>query len=197
MNLLGSKFPTLLGSITAPWIGKPYILGENEEMYKMNVWYTRAHRKVVEDILARGVTSIREASPLVNQICIEENSCIPVRFCTQCLKWGNHSAYEHGLAGCFVPGHCLYCGNNTSRSLYKQHKEACGTGSENVICQPCTKTGGQNDHHSANLALCPIACPLLQATLLASQVRQLHYNNRLVADISTESELKGVTPRIS
>ena len=170
MNLIGSKFPTLLGLITAPWIGKPYILGENGEMCKMNVWYTRAHRKVVEDILARGVTSIREASPLVNQICIEENSCIPVRFCTRCFKWGNHSAYEHGLAGCFVPGHCLYCGNSTSQSLYKQHEEECKSGSEHVTCQICIKTGEQNDHHPANLALCPQARPLLKATLLASQI---------------------------
>ena len=32
MHLIGSEFPTLLGSVTAPWIGKPYILGANGEI---------------------------------------------------------------------------------------------------------------------------------------------------------------------
>ena len=96
MKLIASEFPTLLGSVTAPWIGKPYILRANGEICKMNVWYTRVHGKVVEDILARGTTSLSEASPLINQICIEENSPAPIKFCTQCLKWGNHSAYERG-----------------------------------------------------------------------------------------------------
>ena len=63
-----------------------------------------------------------------------------------------------------------------------------------MVCQPCTKIGGQNDHHPANLALCPLARPRLQATLLASQVRQLPYNNRLVADISTRIRIKGGIP---
>ena len=194
MQLIGKEFPMLLGSVTAPWIGKPYIIGANGEIRKMNVWFTRIHGKVAEDILARGITSLSEASPLINQICMEESSPVPIKFCTQCLKWGNHGAYERGLAGCSVPGHCLYCGSNTSPSLYKQHEEACETSSDSVICQPCTKNGGPNDHHPSNLALCPLARPRLQATLLATQVRQLHYNNRLVADISTRIRIKGGVP---
>ena len=80
LHLIGSKFPALLGSITAPWVGKPYILGENGEVCRMNVWYTQALGKVIENIESKGTASLCDTSPLVNQICIKENSCIPISF---------------------------------------------------------------------------------------------------------------------
>ena len=194
IQLIGNKFPLLLGSITAPWVGKPYFLVENRGSVQDGHWYTRAHRKVMEYILATEKSlSVRTPHQLIRSVS-RKTSFISINFCTKCLKWGNHLAYDQGLARCSVPGHCLYCGIRTSRALYKQHKEECKAGSYLISCQICKKIGEPNDHHPANLALCLQARPFHKPTLLAIHARQCFYNNRLAQDISNRIRIKGGNP---
>ena len=194
VQLIGTRFPMLLGAITAPLVGNYYMLGEDNNVHRMNIWYSRAHGKVIEYVLATGKTSLNDDSPLVDQICFEEFSNIQVQFCTQCRKWGDHSAYDQGFATCSVPGYCVYCGQGTSRSLYKQHELECKINSDSVICQTCKSEGKVYNHHPSSLAICPSARPAQRSVLLAIQHRQRTYNNRLIADISSRIRIKGGIP---
>ena len=149
-DLVNETFPALNGARVANWCSKTHAADENGETIKAGLWYTVIHGKMAEWIFLTGKVALRNSQPLKNQICFEEYQMnLPIH-CTQCQRWGDHRAYEAGLAGCSAPGYCQYCGQGTSRTLYKQHEIDCKITNEDPICSYCKRDGINYNHSSSN-----------------------------------------------
>ena len=189
-NLLGKLTPTLLGAVVSPLIGKPYVLGVDGRSQRNSTWLLRIHGKVAEWIFATGKISLSEDMPLENQICFEEQYPDQLMYCSQCTNWGHHKEIEGGLAGCSAPGTCSYCGQNTSRSLYKQHELECKKTLDSIKCVHC-KTQADFYHDPSKPGNCPVSHCNLLAKLKKLEARQESYNIRFLSEITRRVIIKG------
>ena len=182
-NLLGKLTPTLLGAVVSPLIGKPYVLGVDGRSQRNSTWLLRIHGKVAEWIFATGKISLSEDMPLENQICFEEQYPDQLMYCSQCTNWGHHKEIEGGLAGCSAPGTCSYCGQNTSRSFYKQHELECKKTLDSIKCVHC-KTQADFYHDPSKPGNCPVSHCNLLAKLKKLEARQESYNIHFPSEIT-------------
>ena len=193
-KLVNDTFPALNGARLGKWIGKTYLFDENRNIVRMGAWQTTIHGKMAEWILATGRTALTNENPLKNQICFEEFSDeIPV-YCTQCRSWGNHKALEAGLAGCSAPGICIYCNEGTSRYLYKQHVTECENRTNGPSCTFCKKDGKDYKHSPESPAYCDYSKQQLREYIIAKELRQTEYNQKLKEEISRRILIKGGNP---
>ena len=193
-DLVNETFPALNGARVANWYGKSYTLDENGAVIRTGLWYTVIHGKMAEWIVATGRVSLRDSQPLQNQICFEEFQMnLPVH-CTQCQRWGDHRAYEAGLTGCSAPGFCQYCGQGTSRTLYKLHENECKDKNVNPICAYCKREGSEYNHSASNPTDCHISRSMIKGVIASREARQKEYNERFVTEITRRVLIKGSNP---
>ena len=188
--LIGKLFPAMLGALISPLIGKTYIIGEDGQTYRNNVWYLRIHGKMAEWIFATGKTSLTDEMPLENHICFEEQYPDKLLFCSQCMQWGNHQEIEGGLAGCSAPGTCSLCCQNTSRSLYRQHEQECKKTLSSIKCAYC-KDQADFHHDPSQPGNCDISHKKLISKIKKMEDRQDSYNIRFISDIVKRIHIKG------
>ena len=146
-NLVNEEFQALNGARLGKWIGRQQIMDEKGQIIKKGAWQTLIHGKMAEYILATGRTSVSKDRPLENQILFEEYERTEPVYCMQCRKWTTHKAIESGIANCSAPGICRFCGQGTSRYLYKQHEENCEQKILGCTCMLCKKEGKDTDIH--------------------------------------------------
>ena len=193
-DLVNETFPALNGARVANWCSKTHAADENGETIKAGLWYTVIHGKMAEWIFLTGKVALRNSQPLKNQICFEEYQMnLPIH-CTQCQRWGDHRAYEAGLAGCSAPGYCQYCGQGTSRTLYKQHEIDCKITNEDPICSYCKRDGINYNHSSSNPTDCRTSRSMVKGIIISRENRQKEYNDRFISEITRLLLIKGCNP---
>ena len=161
----------------------------------MYVHYIRIHTILAQEMLLTGRLAVDPEIPDINVIKIEEQGKDLICYCTHCHEWGQHEAYEWGIATCTWPGWCDRCGMETNRDTYKLHDEKCLT--TTFTCKPCKDSGFEAAHKTQDLTAGIRARTMKAKATADRQAVQRRHNKEFISEIIRRvCQVGGDTPTL-
>ena len=99
-----NKFPELLGAKLNVGTFSNRVLNAEGGTTRMYVHYIRVQSLLAQEMILTGRLTVDPDNPEINIIKIEEQGRDLARYCSHCHEWGNHEAYDRGIATCAWPG---------------------------------------------------------------------------------------------